>query len=609
MKPDNAAPADIRPFPESPLIEIESLAFTYAGASVPALEDISLRIGAGEFVALAGVNNAGKSTLCMALAGVVPHLLPGAMQGRVCICGHDTAALKVADVAAHMAFVMPKPEQQLSGVRFTVREEVAFGLENMGVEPGEMLRRVHEALRLTGLEAMADHSPHHLSGGQLQRLMLAAALAGQTPVLVLDEPTTFLDPAGERSVLGMLRRLCDAGRTIVLAGQRLDAVAEYADRVVALHGGRLVMDGPPREVLASSLIPEIGLDWPRCTRVFLLARERGFWDVGASLNDISERPPAITIEETLEGLRGIVGIETRPRHRADESFEIRDKPETGESGIVMESVRFSYATGPEVLKGVTLRIGGASGGASGGGRGETVALLGRNGSGKSTLVRHFNGLLKPAGGVVRVNGAPTTRSRVAHLARHVGLLFQNPDDQICKGNVLDEVAFGPRNLGFAEDRARELAQDAISAMGLEGMERKNPYDLGLSERKRLAVASVLAMDTDVVVLDEPTAGLDPRETALLRAAIRRLTDAGRSVVVISHDMDFVAENLVRAICLDAGTVRFDGPAAALFADPRLMEECGLMPPQVAQLAAACRVNLVDFTPEGFLDRLKVSRST
>jgi energy-coupling factor transport system ATP-binding protein len=466
-----------------------------------------------------------------------------------------------------------------------------------------MLHLVKDALRMTGLEAMADHSPHHLSGGQLQRLVLAAALAGDTPVLVLDEPTIFLDPQGEKAVLGMLRRLCDAGRTIVLAGQRLDALAGYADRVVVLHGGRVVMDDLPRRVLAADLMPEIGLAWPRCTRVSILARERGLWSKDVSGPDVRERPPGITIEETLDGLRGTVALNAGCGRQGDKVAGVRDIREPGDPGIALENVRFRYGSGPEVLKGITMRIGGVSHS----GRGEAVALLGRNGSGKSTLARHFNGLLKPAAGAVRVNGVLTTERRVAQLARHVALLFQNPDDQICKGTVLDEVAFGPRNLGFPAERVRELAHDAISAMGLEGMERQNPYDLGLSERKRLAVASVLAMDADIVVLDEPTAGLDPRETALLQAVIRELKDAGRSVVVISHDMDFVAENLDRAICLDAGLVRFDGPTSALFAEPCLLEECGLIPPQVVQLAAACRVDLEIITPEGFVDRLAASR--
>ena len=585
-------------------ILVESLNFTYAGTSAPALSDICLRIGPGEFVALAGANNSGKSSLCLALTGVIPHLLTGVMRGRILVCGHDAAALKVAEMGNHIAMVMPKPEQQLSGVRFTVREEVAFGLENRGVERSEMLRLVNAALRMTGLETLADHSPHHLSGGQLQRVALAAAIASDSSVLVLDEPTAFLDPAGKKSVLIMLRRLCDSGHTVLLAGQRLDGVAEYADRIIALHEGRLAMDGTPREVLTSSRMKSIGLDWPRCAKVSSLAQKHGLWHTDVSMDGSGEGPLAITLAETLKGLRMTSCRSTAPSRPKDSVSFAHEKRENNGVDILLENVCFSYGTGPEVLKGITLSLGGVGQD----GRGEAIALLGRNGSGKSTLVRHFNGLLKPSRGVVRVNGSPTTEHRVAQLARNVALLFQNPDDQICKGTVLDEVAFGPGNLGFARDKALNMAQGALVAMDLDGAQHRNPYDLGHSERKRLAIASVLAMNTDIVVLDEPTAGLDPGETALLQTAIRQLTATGKSVVVISHDMDFVAENLNRAICLEAGRVRYDGPMADLFDDASILEQCCLVPPQVAQLAVACDVALKTITPEGLIDSLLRSQA-
>jgi energy-coupling factor transport system ATP-binding protein len=586
-------------------IQVESLNFTYAGTSTPALSDICLRIGPGEFVALAGANNSGKSSLCLALTGVIPHLLTGVMRGRIFVCGHDAAALKVAEMGNHIAMVMPKPEQQLSGVRFTVREEVAFGLENRGVERSEMFHRVNAALRMTGLETLADHSPHHLSGGQLQRVALAAAVASDCPVLVLDEPTSFLDPEGEKTMLTMLRRLCDSGHTVVLAGQRMDVMAEHADRVIALHEGRLVMDGTPQEVLTSARMKDIGLDWPRCAKVAALAQKNGLWDCAHSWDEARERSLPITPAETLKGLRTASRQNTTPSRPKDSvSFAYETREKNG-ANILLENVCFRYKTGPEVLKGITLRLGGVGQD----GRGEAIALLGRNGSGKSTLVRHFNGLLKPAHGVVRVNGVPTTERTVAQLARNVALLFQNPDDQICKGTVLDEVTFGPGNLGFAREKALNMAQGTLAAMGLDGTQQRNPYDLGPSERKRLAIASVLAMDTDIVVLDEPTAGLDPAETALLQAVIRQLTATGKTVIVISHDMDFVAENLNRAICLEAGKVCYDGPMADLFDDAFILELCCLIPPQIAQLAAACDVTPKTITPRGLIDCLLRSRTS
>lgn len=589
-------------------VVVDSFSFTYAGATAPSLRDVSLRIGHGEFVVLAGANNAGKSTLCHALAGVIPHLLSGTIQGSVHICGNDARTLRVAELANYITLVMQKPEQQLSGVRFTVREEVAFALENRGVERAEMLQRVNAALCQTGLEALADHSPHHLSGGQLQRVMLAAAVAGNSPVLVLDEPTTFLDPAGEQEVLCLLRRLCDEGRTVILAGQRPDAMTAQADRIVVLHEGTVAMDGPPRQVLTSPQLREAGLDWSRYTRIAGLARSHGLWRTGCTPEETDEQPLPVCLEETLEGLHtfssrsngacrlapSVIGTE----NAADARPDAETTPDNAK-GIVLNGVCFGYGNGPQVLTDITLRIGGATQN----GQGETIALLGHNGSGKSTLVRHFNGLLKPGKGTVLVNGLSTATQRIAQLSGHVALLFQNPDDQICKGTVLDEVALGPRNLGFAEEKVDERTRAAIAAMDLAGKEQCNPYDLGLSERKRLAIASILAMDTDIVVLDEPTAGLDPREIALLETAMRQLTACGKSVVVISHDMDFVAENLSRAICLEAGQIRYQGPVSGLFADTPLLEQCGLLPPQTVRVATGCGMHLHTITPEGLVQRL------
>ena len=467
-----------------------------------------------------------------------------------------------------------------------------------------MPRLVNEALRMTGLEALADRSPHHLSGGQLQRVALAAAVVGNCPVLVLDDPTAFLDPAGEKAVLAMLRRLSDAGHTVFMASQRLEGVAEHADRVIALHEGRLVLDGTPREVLTSARMKSIGLDWPRCAKVSALARKHGFWPDASSPDGPRERPLAITLTETISGLREGASRNAMPSRPRDSRVHVHENREKNCPVILLENVCFDYGSGPQALNGITLRLGGADQN----GRGEAIALLGRNGSGKSTLVRHFNGLLKPTQGVVRVNGVPTAERRVAQLARNVALLFQNPDDQICKGTVLDEVAFGPVSLGFPQGRVQELTQAALVAMGLDGARRSNPYDLGSSARKRLAIASVLAMDSDMVVLDEPTAGLDPGETALLQAAIRQLAATGKSVVVISHDMDFVVENLHRAICLEAGKVSYDGPVASLFDDASILERCGLVPPQVVQLAAACNVPLETMTPEGLIGSLVQTRA-
>ncbi|WP_320174050.1 ABC transporter ATP-binding protein [Maridesulfovibrio sp.] len=275
-------------------IEIENFTYSYASSASPALHDLNFEIGAGEFVALIGANNSGKSTLCNALCGAVPQLYHGEFDGNVRVCGKDISATSLAELSESVALVMQHPERQLSGIRFTVAEEVGFSLENRGVDRAEILERVDEALVLTGLSNLAERSPHHLSGGQLQKVTLASALACDTPVLVLDEPTTFLDPMAARQVFEILDSLRSKGKTIVLAEQRLESIAIYADRVIAFHEGRIVLDGPPAEVLVSPLIKDIGLDWTRFSKVAELARKRARWAEGRAL--------ATTYGEVVEGL-------------------------------------------------------------------------------------------------------------------------------------------------------------------------------------------------------------------------------------------------------------------------------------------------------------------
>lgn len=275
------------------VIELTDLVFTYPGGERPALDGLDMSLETGGFTAVIGANNAGKTSLCHALTGVIPHLHQGTLRGAVRVDGRDTAEHTVAEMAESIGFVMQNPESQLSGARFTVREEIAFGLENRGVDRETMLARVDAALTAAGLADMADRSPHCLSGGQMQKAALAAAVAGDTPVLVLDEPTTFLDPVAARAVFATLQQLQKAGKTIVVTEQRLENVALFANRVVALHEGRVVMDGPPERVLVSPRIREIGLDWTRFTRTARLAGERGLWN--------EDRLPA-TLEATVKGL-------------------------------------------------------------------------------------------------------------------------------------------------------------------------------------------------------------------------------------------------------------------------------------------------------------------
>ncbi|BHH85016.1 energy-coupling factor ABC transporter ATP-binding protein [Desulforhopalus sp. 52FAK] len=270
----------------------EHLTYEYPGADEPALHDVSITISTGEFVALIGANNCGKSTLCYALAGVVPQLYHGKMQGKIVIDGVDIRDTSVGEIALNVGLVLQVPGSQISGVRYTVFEEVAFGLENRGVAREEMQQRVRKTLHLMGLEAYAQHSPFHLSGGQQQRLALATVLATEPSVLILDEPTTFLDPQGATLVFDILRQLQQQGKTIIIAEQKMDLIAEYADRVLAFDEGNLVMDGTPREVLTSPIMQRIHLNWTRYSQVADLACKNGLIP--------ADQPLPASLSETVE---------------------------------------------------------------------------------------------------------------------------------------------------------------------------------------------------------------------------------------------------------------------------------------------------------------------
>jgi energy-coupling factor transporter ATP-binding protein EcfA2 len=278
-----------------PVIKLKDLSFSHSGSEETALKNINVEINKGEFVAIIGANNSGKSSLCYALTGVIPHLYRGKMQGSICINNQDTKTKSVPEISNEAGLVMNIPKNQLSGVRYTVFEEVAFSLENRGIEREEMKQQVAQTLKKIGIEELADRCPQHLSGGQQQKVVLASVLANNPEILVLDEPTTFLDPQGTRQVFEILHQLQQSGKTIVIAEQNMELIAMYADRVIALHDGEMILDGTPSAVLTDSKLQQIGMDSLRYTKVSELAAQKGLWQESKS--------PAITLEATIEGLK------------------------------------------------------------------------------------------------------------------------------------------------------------------------------------------------------------------------------------------------------------------------------------------------------------------
>jgi len=524
---------------------------------------VNLAIGAGEFVAVLGRVGAGKSTLCMALNGLVPHATGGIFRGAVTVLGRNTKAHPIADLARSAGLVFQDPEMQLTQMR--VEDELAFGPENLGVPSGEIEERVTWALDAVGLAGYRDRSPLHLSGGEKQRVAIAAMLAMRPQVLALDEPTANLDPAGKAAIFNLLARLARERQiTIVLATQELERVARYAQRVVVLHDGVIALDDTPAAVFAQApLLREWGIGVPQLAELAsVLTQQTGrpyrFLHMGEAYAQLrGELKAAASYLSQGSGVRG-----------QGSGASGREGPQ-----LAFEQVSFNYPDGTAALRDVSLAVA----------AGEFVALLGANGSGKTTLAKHLNGLLKPTRGIVRVNGRDTRPMRVAELARQVGYVFQNPDHQIFAATVEEEIAFGLRLQGLSQAEVAERVDWALAAFALIPYRELPPALLGWGQRRQVAMAAVLATRPQALVLDEPTGGLDARSRDALMAAVTTFNRSGGTVILITHNMRLVAEYASRAVVMAGGQVVFDAAPRALFERREILARAKLAAPAVVRL--------------------------
>jgi len=564
---------------EAPRLDSEvrtrGLTVRYYGRELDALHAIDLDVAPGELLGVAGENGAGKSTLALALAGLIPRVIRAQVSGSIDVSPPD----------AHVGIVFSSPHNQISATKATVREELAFGLENLGVSRAEMNARIDAALAALRIDHLAERFPFELSGGEQQRVAIASILVMGTQVLVLDEPTAQLDPASTRLVGQLLREMAASGTAVIVA-EHAPVILGEADRIAVLHEGRLVATGDPLTALGSATLEPIGLEPPTIVRLAELAGVGG--------------PRLPSDDELARALRSSLGQGAGggPGSQATTSpwIPVRSHPPTA---VEVDALTHRYANGVDALRGVTLRIS----------PGETVAIVGQNGSGKTTLVKHLNGLLRPATGEVRIGGDSLVGRRVDEIAGTVGFVFQDPDDQLFGRSVEREVAFGPRNLRLEPSTIERLVDAALAATGLDDERRTNPYDLDRSRRKLVALASVLAMDPAILVLDEPTTGQDAPGVRRIGEMVEALRDAGRTVVAITHDMELAARHFGRLVVMTAGRIVADGSPEEVF-DLRnevVLASAGLVPPIAARIGAALGLGSTP-TPEALARRLTAPRA-
>ena len=562
------------------LIEAREVEFAYSvrlAAPVQALAGVSLRIKAGEHVAIVGSNGSGKSTLARHFNAL---LLPTA--GTVFVNGHDTRrvtgdpALR-KQICSTVGMVFQNPDSQI--VATIVREDVAFGPENLGVPRSEIHRCVNEALRWVGMDHAALRPPHLLSAGQRQRVAIAGVLAMRPRAVIFDEATAMLDPSGRRSVMEILHQLHRAGVTVIQVTHHMDEAA-LADRVVILHRGRIEADGAPDTVLVEpDRIKGFGLDVPPTVAIARqVARSVPGFPTGV-----------MTVEDLVDAvLRRAEGTGTRVAlpHVAPPAPDLPGR-RVHHPIIEVEQLSHDYMRGTPLeyraLEDVSLAVG----------AGEVVAIIGQTGSGKSTLIQHFNGLLRPHKGRVRVADFDLANPRidVRALRQRVGIVFQRPEDQLFERYVGDDVAFGPYKSGFRGEALRERVRWALGVVGLdfETFRDRPIFALSGGQRRKVALAGVLALRPEILVLDEPTAGLDPQSRDELLSILAELREReGLTVVLVSHNLDEVARLADYVYVMVGGRVALHGTPRQLFANPAALEAVGLDAPPACRVAHGLR---------------------
>ncbi|HKA10461.1 MAG TPA: ABC transporter ATP-binding protein [Candidatus Dormibacteraeota bacterium] len=539
-------------------ITLESVGFAFPGER-PLLHDVNLRVSEGEVVAVVGPTGSGKSTLLHICAGVIPHFISGDLTGQVGVLGLETRQSSLARIAAQIGTVTQDPENQLFNL--IVADEVAWGMENRGWEREETKRGLARALDFFRIGHLRDRITYDLSGGEKQRVVLSANHAPEPRLFILDDPTSQLDPIGAEEVLAGIRALAESGRTILVVESKLEEIWSLVDRVVLLNHGTIQLDSA-RDDLHRHLERFTEAQVPLPQLVELGARLRGR---GVMIEALPPDPDGAAA--VLKPVRAIAQTE-------DEAKPVAAHSEAARVEVAGVSYTYPPPRRTEALKQVELSFPARS----------VVAVVGQNGSGKTTLARCLSGHLKPAAGVVKVDGRDVHRMSVRERAATVGYVFQNPDHQIFKDPLLEDVLFGPMNLGANRDDALAAAERVLRALDLWDVRDLHPFRLSKGGRQRLAIAAIAVMRPPVLIIDEPTTGQDLQESHAIMSLLADLArEAGQTVLVITHAMHLVAAHCDLMTVLCEGEVIALGPPEQVFREEQLLRRTFVKPPPVTAL--------------------------
>jgi energy-coupling factor transport system ATP-binding protein len=539
---------------------VKSLSYRYRGTKNNAIEDISFELEKGDFLVIMGPSEAGKSTLATCINGLIPHFHKGKMVGEVVVAGKKTREHTVAQMAEDVGLVFQDFEAQLFSTN--VELEIAFGPENFAVPREEIARRIEENLGYVKLAPNRNRPPSTLSGGQKQKLAIASVLALQPKVLVMDEPTTDLDPISKLGIFEITNELRQRDDLTLIVVEHETEEVLNATRILLIKEGRIVKLGPGREILQD----------------IELFKSTGLMPLGipSFFKAMNYSPLPLTPDEALPAFKSTGWqISTQSYEQmVMEEKEALEEAAAEEPLIQCRDLEHTYPNGVKALQGINLDIY----------PGEMVAIVGQNGSGKTTLAKHFNGLLMPTSGEILVNGKRTKEQGIFRLGQNVGYVFQNPDHQIFSELVFDEVAYGPRLRGLPEEEIKGRVTLALESVGLSGYEEQDPFTLTKSGRQRVAVASILAVQPEVLILDEPTTGLDYSEQRSMMNMVKHLNEIGSTIIFITHHMWVVAEYARKVFVMKDGLLLLEGTTREVFSHEKELLEASLRPPHFVQFS-------------------------
>lgn len=561
------------------IIEVEDISFDYISYDEQGnengrntvLQNVSLSVPEGQFLAVLGHNGCGKSTLAKHFNAILSPT-----SGRVLVDGIDTAdPERIYDIRQTVGMVFQNPDNQL--VATIVEEDVAFAPENLGVEPDEIRRRVDNALKQVDMYEYRLHAPHQLSGGQKQRVAIAGIIAMQPRCIVMDEPTAMLDPKGRREVMKTIKYLNkEKGITVILITHYMDEAAQ-ADRVVVMDGGRIIMDDVPKKIFSQTQkLRSVGLDVPQVTELCGMLREGGV-----------EISPEIIFED--ECAEAIATLAKGRSIALPEKTEAASAP--AENPIVQaKGLTYKYSVGTPFEKtavdNVDLSI--ASG--------EFVGIIGHTGSGKSTLIQHLNGLIKPTSGEVLIDGKNIWAKdvNIRDIRFRVGIVFQYSEHQLFEETVAKDIAYGPKNMGLSEEEIKQRVAAAARSMDIVHLLDRSPFELSGGQQRRVALAGVLAMDPQVLILDEPAAGLDPKGRDKILGQIQRYhRESGKTILLVSHSMEDIVKYATKVLVMNKGRLFCYDDTDKVFERTDELAKIGLDVPQVTRMAHLLKEKGVD----------------